>query len=439
LSEGAGTTVEDLVATMRERKARIPSDIGAFVALEVCESLLDAPAIVQSTDVRIADDGAIRVHASSRGASAEEAARSVLSILGNLLVAAGASVPKGLVSLIDAGPSAGTKALGSLRDDLEASLVPLNRAAARRVLSRLVREVRRSPSARPPEPAPRDASLDAQLDALLEGNAPAQVAETTGDASDATISESERRPLDEETIDQRAPEPLPLSKKRASERPAAKGRQETRRANLLPWILAVIAIVCAAAAGIAWFRPDLIDRAIPQENPPNGTLSVDVAPPGAQVLLFVGRGPALARSLSVGPHEFVAIVDGRAPTRAVLAPDAEWDRAPDGSTSYELAIQTSNEPASELELGPSGLASSPRSSAGVGDVRIVTDPPGAKVYVLAGISPDVTIDHLRTDQAAELLVYREGYAIERVVVGPSDWEGTGDQKHARVSVTLHQR
>ena len=139
MSELLGITVGELVATMKERRVRIPSEIGAFIALEVCEALEDGPAPVRSSDVRIADDGAIGVFAPPGSASSDEAARAVVAMLGSLLVAAGTGVPKVLVQLLEDGPTSGRWDLSSLRDDLEASLVPLNRAAARRVLARMLR------------------------------------------------------------------------------------------------------------------------------------------------------------------------------------------------------------------------------------------------------------------------------------------------------------
>jgi hypothetical protein len=143
MSELLGTTVEEVIEVMKERCVRIPSEIGAFVALEVCEALEAGPAVVKKGDVRIADDGTISVFAPPGSATSEEAARSVVSLLGSLLVAAGTGVPRVLVGLIERGPSSGRWDLSSLRDDLEASLVPLNRGAARRVLARMLREVRK--------------------------------------------------------------------------------------------------------------------------------------------------------------------------------------------------------------------------------------------------------------------------------------------------------
>ena len=57
-----------------------------------------------------------------------------------------------------------------------------------------------------------------------------------------------------------------------------------------------------------------------------GDLTLQVAPDRAQVLLFLGRGPAAADNLPIGvAHEFIAIADGREPTRAVVPGRRDMD------------------------------------------------------------------------------------------------------------------
>ena len=72
-------------------------------------------------------------------------------------------------------------------------------------------------------------------------------------------------------------------------------------------------------------------------------------------------------------------------------------------------------------------------------MRVITSPPGARVYLLIGFTPDVHVENIHTDEAVELLVYHEGYEIERVLVGPSDWATTADGgRAASVNVTLDE-
>jgi hypothetical protein len=173
-----------------------------------------------------------------------------------------------------------------------------------------------------------------------------------------------------------------------------------------------------------------------------GDLIVRATPERAQILLFIGRGPALAKNLPVGiAHEFVAIADGRAPTRALVAPDAEWEQTPEGAR-YELGMQT---PADEVALEDLDLGRSlmPRDvgtpGTTLGTVRVVTTPRGAKVYQLVGFAPDAVIEDVRTDEAIEVIAFAEGHRVERVLVGPSDWRTEGEGRVAEVTIELRPR
>jgi len=505
VSELLGTTIEELIATMKERRVRIPSEIGAFIALEVCESLLEGPAAVRTSDVRVAEDGSISVFAPPGSATSEEAARSIVALLGSLLVAAGTGVPRVLVGLLEEGPTSGRWDLSSLRDDLEASLVPLNRAAARRVLARMLRETHRprseAPSSRPPRgrSQPGDPTLDDQLDDLLSGDAmpgddappseeasldaelDATLADFDGsqvDGADRTLAEDSAPPFEDEPTGRqrrtRSDAPTaPREKQDPTPDPAPRPRldlealgdeldRSQKKSNPLPWVLAFVAIVAAAAAGLALLRPDLVDAMLGRPPAPEepegptpedqerlnrehrarfGTLEIVAQPAESQVLMFVGRGPAEAEELPVGmAHEFVAIADGRRPTRAYVPADATWEEGDDGPR-YELALQAGTEEMAEADLAL-GETTLPRDAMGapggsLGTVRVITNPPGAKVYVLIGFSPRVIVENIRTDEVVELLVFHDGHPVATEVVPPSAWEESPDgSKHASIEITL---
>ncbi len=198
-----GVTVERFVATTEARGQRVPIEIGIFVALEVCEQLLQAPATVEASRVRIGPDGIVSLFSVGGSATEPQAARGLLELLGTLLAASGQPIPPLLQDLVQHGPAGDATRLRRIRDELEAALVPLNRSAARRVLGRMVRETLRHGTP-PPRgkmldaaeraPAPLTAptpSLDADLDALLappaaEPNAP------TAAPSDRSLPHSDR-------------------------------------------------------------------------------------------------------------------------------------------------------------------------------------------------------------------------------------------------------
>ncbi len=506
MSELLGTTILELIATMKERRVRIPSEIGAFIALEVCEALAKGPAAVRPGDVRVAEDGSVSVFAPPGSATSEEAARAVVALLGGLLVAAGTGVPRVLVGLLEAGPSSGRWDLASLRDDLEASLVPLNRAAARRVLARMLRETKRPRSGAPARgasnrPEPGDSTLDDQLDDLLSGDempaAPAglrtpsaeldaeldaTLADFAGSklpevaAADRTLADDPEDERDDPTkrrrktpsnaptqpgIDEKK-KPAPVAEPTGIDLDALGDELERPRRSVLPWILAFAAVLAATLAALALLRPDLVDRILGRPPPPPepagpteadrermlaehrarfGTLTVRANPPEAQVLMFVGRGPAEATELPLGAaHELIAIADGRAPTRAIVPADATWETVGD-TRRYELALQagTAEMAEADLALGPTTL---PRDAMGapsgvLGTVRVITNPPGAKVYLLIGFSPEVVVENVRTEDVVELLVYHEGFPVHSAVVRPSDWVAAADgSKTAEIEVTL---
>lgn len=499
MSDVAGTTIDDLVAALKSRRAPLPFEIGAFVALSVCEELVSAPAQVSGSVVRIAPDGAVSVSAPT-AASDEACARSIVALLAQLLVAAGPSVPPRLHALVDRGPSDGAWRVERVRDELAAALVPLNRGASRRVLARLVRESGREqrPSAAPVvvEGAARG-SLDDELDALLDAAplgasvgrvSPGAEAERAGAAFD-TLPGGQAAVVDEAADEEPAAAPVavvarssaaapvaavvpaaapvtsdvavaaPAARRPAVERGSLEGFDEgAKKRSAAGPVLAVLVLLVLAVGGVFLLRPDLFAGtrlgAVPAPSdagvavaptPPAGRfgeLRVRTTPEGAQVLLFVGRGPAVAADVAVGVGtEFVVLADGKAAARAVIAPDAEWDATP-GGKRYELAMMAGEQDVAfaALDLGAVRLPGVRAAAGGErGEVRIVTAPRGAKVYRLMGTTPDLRLAHLPSDAALELLVYAEGYAPERVVVGPSDWRDDHGARVADITATLVAR
>ncbi len=158
--------VGQLVQELERRGDRLPFEIGAFVALEACEGLLQQSVKLDADLVRVTAEGSVVVAKSAESADPQEAARSLVSVLARLLVAAGPGVPPYLLDLVSESASGQSpRDLRHLHDAIEASLIPINRGASRRVLARLVRESERPPAAAVPHVDPRE--LDAELDELL--------------------------------------------------------------------------------------------------------------------------------------------------------------------------------------------------------------------------------------------------------------------------------
>jgi hypothetical protein len=168
--EQAEVSVDELLGGLKRRGLPLPFEIGAFIALEACEQVLDRPVRVDTHDIGIGDIGEVVCTAKKTPAPEESSVRSLLALLSELLVCSAPGVPSMLLELVERGPSSGQWKLDRLRDDLEASLVPLNRGATRRVLARLVREAKKAGLERKSRPSvvPAASEIDAQFDALME-------------------------------------------------------------------------------------------------------------------------------------------------------------------------------------------------------------------------------------------------------------------------------
>lgn len=531
--------VGELVEELEQRGARLPFEIGAFVALEACEGLLRQSVKLVPNDVRVTAEGSVVVAVTAARAEPEEAARSLQSVLRRLLAAAGPGVPPDLLELVeDNNTGRRPWALRELHDAIEASLIPINRGASRRVLARLVRDSDRTAAAKAPEIDPDE--LDAELDELLRDPAartpgPEQTSLALEDdqddpqnqdenhLQDGPITERIRFPkppaattepaippasaataaalslLEEEPT--AAPEPVTKTIRKwnvsAEEEPApaavsvsasipvtepeletptesvfgtgsvtASGRESAasrapsapapepgydrpsvaharlprRRGGWGIWLFAAVlglALYAGIAAGAfdAWFR----EPAPVVQATPSGLIDVRVSPADAQVFVFVGRGPTSSGGMSVaGPHEFVVFDKGLSPTRASIPKDARWASTPNGPL-YELAIQAqpAANPSAALDLG-TPETEAPSLGGPEGTIRVITNPPGAKVYRFVGRGPTARIDVPSIHEGQEVLVYHRGHETRRAVIGPSDWQAAeaGDAHAASLEVEL---
>jgi len=257
VNEPGEVSVARVIDLCRERDVRLAYEIGAFVVFEACEAVLAQPRVVRAGDVWVSPDGATRV-THRPAADGAEAAAALAELLAAVLVVAGQEVPGMLMHLVDV-PQARRLGLAGYRDELEAALVPLNRAAARRVLARQLRELTRlKAGSRPAEGAgngPEDAvAADADLDALLGYEAPpvadvaAVPAARVASEPPAATPERVREPTASATLAGPGPAPAPLGLPRD---PDLDGVVEGRAAGASRGRLAlVLAIALALGAGV---------------------------------------------------------------------------------------------------------------------------------------------------------------------------------------------
>jgi hypothetical protein len=444
-------------------------------------------------------------------------------LLGDLLVRSAPGVPSMLLQLVERGPSDGDWRLVRLRDDLEASLVPLNRGATRRVLARLLREAKRD-AERSVAPPPDENAVDRELDEMLGIDSTPATRPDTPQPAPAAPRISHPRPraaAPAEPMIEPAPEPLrrrrhaddvtldveidPVSGRGVPRDPRSRGAasaadmppkrppdlpapgiepqplgeaeeprapRRSRRESLddfehaaagqggsgsriAQWLLVLSLALAAIYAIVGRERVRMLLGMAPEQTvqsvpaappapaapaaPRYGELRVTSTPPKAQVLMRVGEGPIVVPKLPVGvAHEFVAMLPGMSPSRAVVPPNAKWPQE-GGEPRYELAIQLGAASARvrENDLGPTKLTQDVgQPSATLGSVRVITSPPGASVYQLIGFTPDVSVQNMPIDQPIDLLVYLPGHLLQRIRVGAADWQKTATGMLAEPAVTL---
>jgi len=159
MSVAVSVSAEELLRALERRNATLPAEISTFLVLEGCESMIESgPRELDGlASVRVSEHGTVAL--AGPACDDEASARSLHRLLCKLLAAAGPALPPALRVLSEQGLRGGAFSLAALRDELEAALVPLNRNASRRVLSRFARE------ASHPLVAPED--VDAALNSLL--------------------------------------------------------------------------------------------------------------------------------------------------------------------------------------------------------------------------------------------------------------------------------
>ncbi|HWP05988.1 MAG TPA: hypothetical protein VNN72_09610, partial [Polyangiaceae bacterium] len=150
-------TLREVLAGAEQHAVPLTAECVGYLVLGAADQVLGAPRSVGTEDLLLSEDGAVRV-AGGRAARADEAERDLRAVLDALLLPA-SSASAGLLRASRRPPGTGIE--GLVRE-LETALIPVNRSAAKRALSRLQRETRRAldsgrirvePSVPPPLPS----------------------------------------------------------------------------------------------------------------------------------------------------------------------------------------------------------------------------------------------------------------------------------------------
>ncbi len=484
-------SLDELLVSLKRKRIPIQFEIGTFVVLAACEAVIDNPVRVGCSDLSIDDEGHVLVSESAEKATAEESARALIEILCDLLLASAPGIPDVLLQLVEHGPSDRRYTLARLKEDLEAALVPLNRSATKRVLARLVREAKQEGERQVEQPqfVISRAALDDEFDTLFgrskNGASPSSSAAVDSDKhdSDSVRSvpirfESELHQGDSvESDPEIGPDRLTTrynsykDDRRSTDRSRdsvddfvdIKEQTKEKGSTTKRLALAVLALFLLVVGYFVFTGLDdddtqssamldsltthpALESTTSKQTPPLekaspsiGILRVNSTPSLAQVMLYLGHGHARLERVPLGvAHEFVAIAQGYAPLRTVLAADTKWqikEEVPYTTLAMTLTPRKAQRSASGL--GSTQLPQQHDSASGrLGTVEIRTDPREAAIYQLVGFTPDLAIESLSADKPIRLLVYAAGYRAEQIEIKPAHWIEREGKLSAEVEAKL---
>lgn len=438
-----GTNLEELLSTLRTQRRRLPFEIGAFLALNVTEALLERPRRADPARIAIREDGTVEI-VDAEACDERAALVALHRSLTGLLAAAGEGVPAMLLDLVEQSPESEALSLARFRDELEASLVPLNRAAAQRVLARTIRDIRREASSEARAAASTD-DVDADLDALISGaelpvrEAPVLIARPAEDARSSTRPPAGGEPKrsifkDHDDVGLAGLEELPDSD-------APKLGTIVAVAAIVLAVIGVLVLVTRERSGDGGARrPERASEhsAVAPPSPvERGEIALELEPEGSVARLFVGRLPTVVDDVPVGvSQELVALSEDGSFVRAVVPSNAAY-RDVDGLPEFGLDLVGSSE-RGENALGTTALRAEGmgRSSGRSGRIRIGTGTEGARVYRTIGFSPLARLSAWPVERSAELLVSAPGHVTQRVLVRAADFHDDHGERRATVHVTL---
>ncbi len=132
-------TLDDVFAVVNAKRVPLAPELAGYLTLEIAEGAQGSEGEVDPKTVFIGEEGSVALVRPKKDNAPGNAETSVRLILSRLLEASGSQTPA-------LGAAARRKTISGLHvlvEELEAALIPVNRAAGRRALARLAREVKR--------------------------------------------------------------------------------------------------------------------------------------------------------------------------------------------------------------------------------------------------------------------------------------------------------
>jgi hypothetical protein len=149
-------TLEDLFAVVTAKRVPLAPELAGYLVLGIADGTEAGTGPVDPKTVFISEEGTVVLVRPKRDLVDGDTEASVRALLARLLEASGSATP----ALNTAATRRAGHGLPALVEELEAALIPVNRAAGRRALARLAREAKRvvygigrNASVPPPPPA----------------------------------------------------------------------------------------------------------------------------------------------------------------------------------------------------------------------------------------------------------------------------------------------
>jgi hypothetical protein len=135
----SSVTLDEVFAVVVQKRVPLAPELAGYLVLEIAEHADPHGGDVDPRSVFVGEEGTVALVKPRREAATGDAEGSIRSALARLLEASGSQTP----ALTAACKRKNGAGLPALAEELEAALIPVNRAAGRRALARLAREVKR--------------------------------------------------------------------------------------------------------------------------------------------------------------------------------------------------------------------------------------------------------------------------------------------------------
>lgn len=136
-------TLPQILAAASTRHANMVSESAGYLVLALCEAIGGLPLAVPDACIELAAEGTVSVTQQGKVVPAPEAAQAMRDLFARLLAVTTGATPR-LAAVARTRDLSAERGVDAFAAEVEAALVPLNRAAGKRSLGRLARETLRA-------------------------------------------------------------------------------------------------------------------------------------------------------------------------------------------------------------------------------------------------------------------------------------------------------